>query len=37
MIEAKLENKDNAKDYYKNKIEEYQAKIREIEKKEGSK
>lgn len=37
MIEAKLENKDNAKDYYKNKIEEYQAKIREIEKKEGKK
>jgi hypothetical protein len=37
MIEAKLENKDNAKDYYKNKIEEYQAKIREIEEKEGEK
>lgn len=37
MIEAKLENKDNAKDYYKNKIEEYQVKIREIEKKEGKK
>jgi len=36
MIEAKLENKDNAKDYYKNKIEEYQAKIREIEEKENN-
>ena len=37
MIEAKLENKDNAKEYYKNKIEEYQAKIRKIEKEEGEK
>ena len=37
MIEAKLENKDNAKEYYKNKIEEYQAKIRKIEEKEGKK
>lgn len=31
MIEAKLENKDNAKEYYKNKIEEYQSKIKKIE------
>ena len=37
MIEAKLENEVNDKEYYKNKIEEYQAKIREIEKKEGEK
>ena len=37
MIEAKLENEVNDKEYYKNKIEEYQAKIREIEEKEGEK
>lgn len=37
MIEAKLENEVNDKEYYKNKIEEYQAKIREIERKEGEK
>ena len=36
-IEAKLENEVNDKEYYKNKIEEYQAKIREIEEKEGEK
>ena len=37
MIESKLENKDNAKEYYKNKIEEYQAKIKKIEEEEGKK
>lgn len=37
MIESKLENEVNDKEYYKNKIEEYQAKIREIEEKEGEK
>ena len=37
MIESKLENKGNAKEYYKNKIEEYQAKIKKIEEKEGEK
>ncbi len=37
MIESKLENKGNAKEYYKNKIEEYQAKIKKIEEEEGKK
>ena len=37
MIESKLKNKGNAKEYYKNKIEEYQAKIKKIEEKEGEK
>ncbi|WP_022819469.1 AAA family ATPase [Fusobacterium russii] len=37
MIESKLENKGNAKEYYKNKIEEYQAKIKKIEEEEGEK
>lgn len=37
MIESKLENRGNAKEYYKNKIEEYQAKIKKIEEEEGKK
>ena len=37
MIESKLKNKGNAKEYYKNKIEEYQAKIKKIEEEEGKK
>ncbi len=35
MIEAKFENND--KEYYKNKIKEYEAKINEIEKAENKK
>ena len=35
MIESKLE--DNDKEYYKNKIKEYEAKIKKIEEEEGKK
>ena len=38
MIESKFENKDEEKDeeYYRKKIEEYQAKLDELEKKENN-
>ena len=38
MIESKFENKDEekAEEYYRKKIEEYQAKLDELEKKENN-